>query len=187
MPLQAFVFRHRPTREASVQIAKRGIKGRLVITTAVIHPTPYDGIEHPRQIVYPPVYATAKLPIADFLSDGFGSSVAYAGTEVDKVLPKMILRPPGSKCIAQIVELLIGIVSSSIIILTVDDVRLVRMKLQPTLSKAPLQRFLQVSRLLLAAAMAEDIVSKTLKRYVRMVFSYPPVERIMKEQISQQG
>ena len=77
--------------------------------------------------------------------------------------------------------------SSSIIILTVDDVRLVRMKLQPTLSKAPLERLLQVSRLLLAAAMAEDIVSKTLKRYVRMVFSHPPVERIMKEQISQQG
>lgn len=64
-------------REASVQIAKRGIKRRLVVTTVVIHPTPNHGIEHPRQIVNPPVDASTELPIADFPSDGFGSSIAY--------------------------------------------------------------------------------------------------------------
>jgi len=28
--------------------------------------------------------------------------------------------------------------------------------------------------------MAEDIVGKTLKRHIRMVFRHPPVERVMK-------
>ena len=37
-------------------------------------------------------------------------------------------RSPGSKGVAQIIEFLVGIVSSSIIILAIDDLRLGRMK-----------------------------------------------------------
>src|SRR5258708_18483083 len=134
MPSQAFVFRHRPTREASVQIAKRRIKCRFVVTTIVIQPTPNDGIEHPRQIVDPLINATTKLPVAKTLSDRFGSGIADSGTEVDEVFTPAILRSSGSKRVAQIIELLVRIVSPSVIILAVDDSRLARMKLQPALS-----------------------------------------------------
>ena len=53
MPSQAFVFRHRPVRKAPVKMAERGINGGLVVTTVVRDPTPYDGVEHPCQVVDP--------------------------------------------------------------------------------------------------------------------------------------
>ena len=61
------------------------------------------------------------------------------------------------------------------------------MKLQSTLCKTPRQTLLQLPRLSLAATMAEDIVGKTFKRHTRMALGHPPVERIMKKQVTQQG
>src|ERR1039457_830324 len=142
-PPQAFVFRHGPAREAPVQIAQRRVECRFIVPTVVRDPTPDDGIEHPRQIVNPSVNATAKLPVANGLSDRLGRHIADARTEVDEVLTPPILRPPGTKGVPEIVKLFVGIVPASIIILTVDDFRLRRMKLQSALGKASLERFLQ--------------------------------------------
>jgi len=61
------------------------------------------------------------------------------------------------------------------------------MKLQPALSKTLRQTLLQFSCLSLAAAVAENIIGKTLKRDILMVFGHPPVERVVKEQVTQQG
>src|ERR1019366_1565461 len=58
MPSQAFVFRHRPVRKAPVEVAERRIKCRLVVTAIVADPAPYDGVEHPCQVVDPLVRAT---------------------------------------------------------------------------------------------------------------------------------
>jgi hypothetical protein len=69
MPPQTFVFRHRPVRKAPVEVAKRRIKRRFVVTTVVVNPTPYDGIEHPCQVVNPPVHPTPQLPVTDFFPD----------------------------------------------------------------------------------------------------------------------
>jgi hypothetical protein len=57
------------------------------------------------------------------------------------------------------------------------------MKLQSALGKASLKRPLQTLRLLLAFAMAEDIVGVTLKGYSRMVLGHPPIERIVQKEI----
>src|SRR6516165_2013353 len=76
--LEALVFSHRPTREASVQIAQRRVKCRLIITAIIRNPAPNDGVEHTRQVVDPPVNATTKLPVANFLSDRLGRSVTDA-------------------------------------------------------------------------------------------------------------
>src|SRR5882724_10863329 len=86
MPPQAFVFRHRPAHQAPVEIAKRWIKCRLIVTAIVVHPTLYDRIEHPSQVVYPLVDTTAKLPAAHSPSDGFCCDIADTGTEVNEEL-----------------------------------------------------------------------------------------------------
>ena len=61
--------------------------------------------------------------------------IAHGGAEVDEVLPVAILRPPGAKRIAQKVEFLVRVLTPPIVILAVDDLRLLRMQRQPTLGK----------------------------------------------------
>ena len=56
MPPQALVFRLCPTGQTLVEIAKRRVKRRWVVTTVVRQPTPDDGIEHPSQVVNPLVH-----------------------------------------------------------------------------------------------------------------------------------
>ena len=94
---------------------------------------------------------------------------------------------PGSKGVAQIIEFLVGIGSSSIIILAIDDLRLGRMKLQAAFGKTSLKRVLQGFRLRLAAAMAEDVIGETLERDYWMMRDHPPIERIIEKEITQQG
>src|SRR5215475_15905026 len=85
--LEALVFSHRPTREASVQIAQRRVKCRLIVMAIIRNPAPNDGVEHTRQVVDPPVNATTKLPVANFLSDRLGRSVTDAGLKLTKNFP----------------------------------------------------------------------------------------------------
>src|SRR5580700_5267338 len=95
MPSQAFVFRHRPVRKAPVEVAQRGIKCRLIVTTVVVDPAPYDGVEHPCQVVDPLVRATTQPPVTDFLPDRFRRRVADTGAEGDEELSPTVLRSPG--------------------------------------------------------------------------------------------
>ena len=71
-------------------------KIRVYVRVAQI-PAPDHGVEHSRQVVDPFVHATAKLPVANFLSYRFCRHVADAGTEVDEVLAPAILRPSSLK------------------------------------------------------------------------------------------
>src|ERR1700730_16526493 len=187
MSFEALVFRHRPLRQTQIEIAKRRIKGRLIKTTIVRDPAPDNRVEHSRQVVDPFVHATAKLPVANFLSYRFCRRVADAGTEVDEVLAPAILRPSSPKSVAQIVEFLVWVSASTVVILAVDDFRLRGMKLQTARSKASLKRVLEGFRLLLAMAMAEDVIGKTLERYRRIMLRHPPVERVGEKEIAQQG
>src|SRR5215467_4482186 len=155
MSSQAFVFRHCPTRKMPVEVTQRGIKCRLVITTVVVDPTAYHRVEHPCQIVDPSVHATSQLPATDFLSDRFGCTVADSRTKVHEVLTPSIFRSPGSKGITQEIELLVSVSPPTIIVLAIDDVRLIRVEFQTTFSKALLQLVLQNPRLMLGVAVAQ--------------------------------
>jgi hypothetical protein len=77
--------------------------------------------------------------------------------------------------------------SPPIIILAIDDLRLLRMKLQSAFSKALLKRIFEDLRLRLTYAMAESVVSEPFKGNVRMIPGHPPVERVMQKQVAQQG
>jgi hypothetical protein len=97
MAPQAFVFRHRPGRKAPVEMAERRIKSRLVVTTMVVDPAPYDEVDC--EIVYLLVRATPQLPVSDFLPDRLRRSVADTATEVDEELSPSVLRSPGTKSV----------------------------------------------------------------------------------------
>src|SRR5215472_2500801 len=187
MSSQAFVFRHRPGCQALVQIAQCWMKCRFVVATIVRNPTTNDRVEHTRQIIYPSIDTTAQLPPANLLTNCLRRCLADARTEVDEELPPTILRPPGLKAVPKEVEFLVQEVSTPVIILAVDDLRLLRMKLQSALGKALLQRISEFLRLLFTDAMAESVVGESLERDVRIMLGHPSIERVMEEQICQQG
>src|SRR5262247_121463 len=60
------------------------------------------------------------------------------GLKLTKNFPP-IFRSSGSERVAQIIELSVGISSAPVVILTIDDFRLGRMKLQPARRKALLK------------------------------------------------
>ena len=103
---------------------------------------------------------------------------------MDMSLPHRLSR---SECESEKVKHLVGKVVPTVRILTVDDLRLFRMKLQSAFSKALFKRIFEVFRLRLTDAMAESVISETLEGNVRMISSHPPVERVMKKQVTQQG
>ena len=186
MPSQALVFLLRPTGEPPVKVLKCRVKCRWIVTTIVRQPTPNDGIEHPSQVVNPLVHSTAELLRSNLSAHTFASGIADRRTEVDEVLPPPILRPPGAKRIAQKIELLVWVCPPSVVILAVDNLCLLRMQLQPTLSKPLLQHALEPLRLCLAATVAENVIGEPLERKLPMARCHPSVERIVQEQIREQ-
>src|ERR1017187_719686 len=73
-----------------------------------------------------------QVPASNFYPNGFHRLVGYCRAEIDEVLASAILRSPRPKRVAQKIELLVWVRPSPIIILAIDDLRLLRMKLQPT-------------------------------------------------------
>src|SRR6516225_1958065 len=93
-------------------------------------------------------------------------------------------RPEG---VAEEVELLVGVVSAPVIILAVDDVRLLGMKRQATFGEPPLKRCAQHLCLRFAPTVTDRIIGITLEWDVRIVPPHPPVERIVEKKIRQEG
>ncbi len=106
----------------------------------VVNPAPDYGVEHPSQVIQRLVTASRKVPSANLAPDRFEGLVADRGTErdADSTLPSS--RQPRPKRIAEEVELPVRIVSAPVIIFAVDDLRLIRMKRQPTFSEPLLER-----------------------------------------------
>ena len=120
-------------------MAQRRVKRRLVVTAIVRNPAPDDGVEHSRQVVNPPVDATAKLPVSNFPSDRLGRRVTDARTEVDEEFPPPVLRSSGPEGVAQVIELFVGVSSAPVVILAIDELRLGRVNLQTARRKALLK------------------------------------------------
>ena len=74
-----------------------------------------------------------QVPASNLYPNRFHRLVGYCRAEVDEERPLPILRSPRPKRVAQKIELLVWIRPSPIIILAIDNFRLLRMKLQPTL------------------------------------------------------
>src|SRR5439155_2278904 len=109
------------------------------------------------------VIAMMQPPATYPLMHRFGRFVAHGGSEAQEQLSFTVSRRPRAKCITQEVEALLGITTTPVSILAVNNPRLVRMKSQATLCKTLRQRLFQDTRLLLAHTVADDIVGIALK------------------------
>src|SRR5438477_9079787 len=77
-----------------------------------------------------------QIPASDFRPDCLHRRVRNCRTEVDEVLPLAILRSPRPESVAEKIELLVRVRPSPILILAIDNLRLLRMKFQPTVLQA---------------------------------------------------
>src|ERR1039457_7361079 len=99
----------------------------------------------------------------------------------------MVLWLAWSVSIAQKVKLHNGVGTSATVILTVGDLRLLRMQRQVAGRKALLDRIFQMRCLRLTATVANQIVPVTVERDVRKLPIHPKIERIVELEISQDG
>src|ERR1017187_2880889 len=127
-----------------------------------------------------------QIPASNLLADRLPRLVGNGRAEVDEVLAKSILRPPWLKTAAQQVELLVRVSPPPVLILAIDDLRLVRMKLQPAFLHARGYRCPHLQRFHLCPAMHDRIVRIPFERQWRKSAPHPHVEGIMQKQICQQ-
>jgi len=80
-----------------------------------------------------------------------------------------------------------GMISPTIIIFTIDDSRLLRMKLKMTLFKPGLKNFLHYQGFPFCPAVHHSIISITAKWNLWIVPFHPSVKHIVKEKVSKQG
>src|ERR1035437_1836256 len=127
-----------------------------------------------------------QIPASNLLADRLPRFVGNGRTEVDEVLAKSILRSPRLKTIAQKIELLVWVSPPPVVILAIDNLRLLRMKLQPALLHARGYRCPHLLRLRFCPAMHDRIVGIPFEWQIRILAPHPHVERIMQKQIRQQ-
>ena len=185
VPPEPFVFPHGPSDQVRVEMAKHRVQGGLVETPVVLNPAPQDRIPHACQVVMALSTLQGKLPAPHLLSHPRRRLLADRRTEVDEVSTPSILRSTSTERIPQKVELRMGMLAPSVLILAVDDTRLLRMHLQPTVLEATLDAAQDLLRLLPGPAVRHYIIRIALERNIRMRTTHPLVERQVQEDISQ--
>jgi hypothetical protein len=186
MAAQGLIFPIGPLCQFGVNVPQGRVQSRLVVSAVVVNPAPDYGVEHPGEVIERFVTSSWKCPrtkLAPYRLEGF---VANRGTERDTDSTLLSSRQPRSKRITEEVELLVGIVSAPVIILTVDDLRLLGMKHQPTFSEPLRKHFAQPPCLRFAPAVADRIVGITFEGNAGMIPAHPRVERIVQKEVSQQ-
>jgi hypothetical protein len=143
-------------------------------------------VEHPGQVVERLVAALMKRPASDRLPDRLESLIAGRRAERDAEGTPPPSRQPRPEWVAEKIELLVGVVSAPVIILAVDDFRLLGMK-RHAFHKPSLKLCAQRPRLRLTAAVADRIIGIALERDGRMVPAHLHVERVVEKEIRQEG
>jgi hypothetical protein len=183
---QPLVF-HGPTNKESVEVSEDRIQCRPVKPAEVLNPTPHDWVPHARQVIDGLVAPQVETPAPHLFAHLRRYLAAHRWSKIDEALPPPILRPSRTKRIPQKIELLVGIVSSSVIILAVEDFRLLRMYLQAALLEAARDALQDLLRLLLRSAVRHNIICVSLERHIGMRLAHPDVERKVQEDIGQKG
>src|ERR687891_367642 len=162
-------------------------KLRSVEPTVVVRPAPHRRVEGSSQIFQLLVIPRrSHPPFANGLPDRLGGLGADRRQETHKVVPPPVLRPSRLEGVAEEVERDMLAVSSSIIVLAVDDPGLRRMKLQTALLEPITDRFEHLLRVPLAPAVDDCIVSIALKLDRRKSPPHPSIERVVQKQVREQ-
>src|ERR1700736_1018426 len=98
--------------------------------------------------------------------------------ETDKNFSGTVHRPTGAESIAQKVEVLFWIIASSISILAINDLGLLRIEFQLAFRKPLLKLVQQLASLILTAAVDDRIVRITLEWTCRKLALHPHIERV---------
>src|SRR4051812_37634531 len=183
VPVQGLELPTGPSRQDDIDVPQGRVERRRIEPTLVVDPAPDVRVEHPRQIVQRLVTALMKGPAAHRLTDRLESFGADGRTERDADLPSPSARQPRPESIAEKVELPVGIVPTSVIILAIDDFRLLGMKCQSAFSKPVLKRDAQGRSLLLTATVTDRVVGVTLEGNARMVPVHPHIKRVVQKKI----
>src|SRR5690242_3769878 len=122
-----------------------------------------------------------QLPASNLRPDRFHRLIRDCRAEVNEVLPRPILRSPRPKRIPQKIEFLVRIRPSPIIILAIDDFRLLRMKLQPTLPHACGYRDPNLLGFRFRSAMHDGVVGETLKWKPRIALRHPSIVNLVED------
>ena len=124
-----------------------------------------------------------QLPASNLHPDRFHRFIGNCGTEVDEELSLAILRSPGPKRVTQKIEFPVRVRPPPVIILAIDDLRLRRMKLQPTFQQSSGYRRPYFSGFLFRLAMHDGIIGVTFKWTLLIPFHQPSIKCIVQEQI----
>src|ERR1035441_6903113 len=124
-----------------------------------------------------------QVPASNLYPNRFHRFVENCRAEVDEELPLAILRSPRPKRVAKKIEFLVRIRPPPILILAIDNLRLLRMKLQPTLLQARGYGGPNSLSFRLCPAMHDGIIGVPLKRHLRILLRHPPIKGIVQKQI----
>src|ERR1700748_397238 len=162
-------------------------KFRPVEPAVVVHPAPHRRVECSSQIFQALVVpGRSHPPVTDGLPDRFGGLGADRWQEAHEVLPPAILRPSRLEGVAEEVKRDMLAISSSIVVLAVNDPGLHRVKLQTALLEPITDRFEHLLRVPLAPAMDDGVVCIALELDRRKGPSHPDIERVVQEQVGEQ-
>src|SRR5215469_6102560 len=160
---------------------------RLVEVTVVVDPALDVRSEHPRQILQGFVGPMVQRPPPDRLPNHLQRLRTSRWQEGSAIATAMPDRSSRAKSITEKVKRLDRKVVIPVRILTIDELRLRRMKNQPTGPEADLQGIPEPASFCFASAVADDVVGVSLERDGGETSPHPPVKSIVQEQISQDG
>ena len=176
-----------PADQESIDTMQSRGQFRLVEVTVVVDPALDVRSEHPRQILQGVVGPMVQRPPSDCLPDRLERSRTsrwQEGSAIATAVPDRLSRTKG---VAEKVKRLDRKVATPVRVLTIDELRLRRMKNQPTGPEADLQGIPEPARFFFGSAVADNVVRVSLERDGREAPLHPPVESIVQEQIGQDG
>ena len=139
------------------------------------------------QIIHGFVRASVQFPSPHGIAYRFCGFVADCWIKSYEKSTLAAFRSPGPKRIAQEIKLLLRIIPSPIVILTVDNFRLLQVQLQSTFRKSPFDRHPKSFRFGFAPTVTNPIIGVPLKWNLRILPLHPSIERIMQKEIRKQG
>jgi hypothetical protein len=128
-----------------------------------------------------------QFPLPHGIAYRFCGFVADCRIKSDEKCTPPVFRSPGPKRIAQEIKLLLRIISSPIIIFTVNNPRLLQVKLQSTFRKPLFNRHPKSFRFGFAPTVTNPIIGIPLEGNPRIPPLHPHIERIMQKEIRKQG
>src|SRR6516162_5375640 len=186
---QSLELSARPPDDISIDPRQGRTQLRPVEVAVVGDPAANARIVHRGQLSQGLVAAMMQRPAADLAADARQRLWASGGLEAvcedasARLLPHDL---SGSELEAEKVKVDVGEVAPPVRILTVDDLRFLRMQHQLAGRKAVRNRTPECPRLLGALAVTNGIVRVSLERDVRKRPHHPHVERVVQEQVRQE-